>query len=281
MIGFEPINNENNEIDCYQAIIQNGFQYDLVISTIANGLSFCQTMNVIEGFRDMTGMGNKIGYINRRKVTIQVRVFCAQSFQIIANAMQYCWAFEIALDGGNKGSVPYLDFRLRFVLGYEMFNVHLIAAPMYESHTGNNMFALTSKILDVLSPDWKKKLIGVTSDGASNMTGCHVGMVTQIQRLALPGFYRVWCAAHQLDLAVQDRFKSMFNESFVHVIHGITGHLRRQKNLIKIMKATCPRFIDTRWLSMGRLLNWLIDKRRDVQEHFEQKNPPCRPPDEW
>ena len=77
LIGFEPIDNENNEIDCYQAIIQNGFQYDLVISTIANGLSFRQTMNVIEGFRDMTGMGNKIGYISRRKVTIQVRVFCA------------------------------------------------------------------------------------------------------------------------------------------------------------------------------------------------------------
>ena len=70
--------------------------------------------------------------------------------------MQYCWTFAIALDGGSIGSVLYLDFRLRFVLGYEMFNVHLITAPMYESHTGNNMFALTSKILDVLSPNWNK-----------------------------------------------------------------------------------------------------------------------------
>jgi hypothetical protein len=73
----------------------------------------------------------------------------------------------------------------------------------------------------------------------------------------------------------------MFNESFVHIIHGITGHLRQQKNLIQKMKATCPRFIDTRWLSTGRLLDWLIDKRRDLQERFEQKSPPCRPPDEW
>ena len=81
---------------------------------------------------------------------------------------------------GNKASVPYLDFRLRFVLGFELFNMHLIACPMYESHTGDNMFALTGKILDVLCQNWKEKIIGVTTDGASNMTGCHVGLVTQI-----------------------------------------------------------------------------------------------------
>ena len=73
----------------------------------------------------------------------------------------------------------------------------------------------------------------------------------------------------------------MFNETFIHVIQGITGHLRRQKNLIQRMKATCPRFIDSRWLSMGHLLNWLIDKRQEVQRHFDEKNPPCRPPKEW
>ena len=131
---------------------------------------------------------------------------------------------------------------------------------MYESHTGYNMFDLTTKILDVLCPNWKDKIIGATTDGASNMTGCHVGMVTQIQQVAKPGFYCIWCAAHQLDLIVQDRFKSMFDETFVHVIQGITGYLRQQKNLIQRMKATCPRFIDTRWLSMGCVLNWLIDK---------------------
>lgn len=220
----------------------------------------------------MTGLG-KIGNISRRKVTMQVRIYCAESFQIIADALRFYWAFSIALDGGNKASVSYLDFRLRLVLGYELFNIHLIAAPMYASHTGDNMFALCSKILDVLCPNWKEKVIGVTTDGASNMTGRYVEIVTQIQRLANDGFYRIWCAAHQLDLVVQDRFKSMFNETFVHAIQGITGHLRRQKNLIQRMKATCPCFIDSRWLSMGRLLNWLIDKRREVQRHFDEKNP--------
>ena len=119
-----------------------------------------------------------MGNINRQKVTMLVQIFCAESLQRIAEAMKFCWAFAIAIDGGNKASVPYLDIRISFVLGHELFNVHLIACPMYESHTGDNMFDLTTKILDVLCPNWKDKVIGVTTDGASNMTGCHVGMVT-------------------------------------------------------------------------------------------------------
>ena len=51
--------------------------------------------------------------------------------------------------------------------------------------------------------------------------------------------------------------------------------------MIQRMKATCPPFIDSRWLSMGHLLHWLIDKQQDIQGHFFKRNPPCQPPDEW
>ena len=36
-------------------------------------------------------------------------------------------------------------------------------------------------------------------------------------------FYHIWCAAHQLDLIVQERFKSMFYETFVHATQVIEG----------------------------------------------------------
>ena len=57
------------------------------------------------------------------------------------------------------------------------------------------------------------------------MTGCHAGMVTQIQQVAKPGHYCIWNAVHQWDLIVQDRSKSMLDETFVHVIQVITGYL--------------------------------------------------------
>ena len=57
---------------------------------------------------------------------------------------------------------------------------------MYKLHTSENMFDLNTKILDLFCPNWKDMLIGVTTNLASNMTGCHVGMVTQIQQVAKP-----------------------------------------------------------------------------------------------
>jgi hypothetical protein len=151
MIGFEPICDDNHKNNVIGQIYKDTLQYDLLVKTIGNGLSLRQTMNVIEDFQNVTGMGTKIGLL-AGKITLQVRNYCAESFQIIAEAMRYCWAFAIALDGGNRASAPYLDFLLRFVLGYELFKIHLIAAPMNKSHTVNNMFALTKQIIDVLYP---------------------------------------------------------------------------------------------------------------------------------
>lgn len=249
-MGFDPMDDDTESISHYQATIPNYLQFLSIVKFVGAGLSFRQVSHVMGDMKECLGL-HQVGTVSRSKVTRLVRICCAHSFQIISEALKHVWAFSIALDGGNKASVPYLDFRLRFVLHHTLFNIHLCACPMYESHTGDNMTALTCRLLDALCTDWKNKLIAVTTDGASNMTGCHVRMVSQLLRLAKPGFYRVWCAAHQLDLLVQNGLASMFDENFVHVIQGITGHLRRQKNLIAEMRATCPRFINTRWLSMG------------------------------
>ena len=125
------MHNEDDKIQFYWAFVPNSFQYDAVIKTIAKGLSLCQTTDVYEEYQDMTGMTSEMGNINRWKVTMLVWIFCAESLQRIAEAMNFCWAFAIALDGGNKASVPYLDIWIHFVLGHELFNVHLIACPMY------------------------------------------------------------------------------------------------------------------------------------------------------
>ena len=129
------MHNEDDKIQFYWAFVPNSFQYDAVSKTIAKGLSFCQTTDVYEEYQDMTGMTSEMGNINRWKVTMLVWIFCAESLQRIAEAMNFCWAFAIALDEGNKASVPYLDIWIHFVLGHELLIVPLIACPMYESHT--------------------------------------------------------------------------------------------------------------------------------------------------
>ena len=90
------MHNEDDEIQYYQAIVSNSFQYDAVIKTIAKGLSFCQTTDVYEEYWNMTGMTSKMGIINRGEDTMLVPIFCAESLKRISEVIKFCWAFAIA-----------------------------------------------------------------------------------------------------------------------------------------------------------------------------------------
>ena len=147
---------EDMECDCddeisgralYKAVIPNLYQYNHVIEMIACGLSFRQATNVIEKCKLLSN-DTKFGSISRKKVSKYVRIHCAVALQIIKRGLNVVWSFSIALDGGNKAGTPYLDPRLQFVLGATLFNVHLLAIPMFESHTGLNMFNLLKKTMD-------------------------------------------------------------------------------------------------------------------------------------
>ena len=79
----------------------------------------------------------------------------------------------------------------------------------------------------------KIKVLGVTTDGAGNMTGCHRGALTQIQNAILPdGFYCIWCALHQLEIVIQKCVLHYFSDDFYSNLTGLIGYLRRQQNLI-------------------------------------------------
>ena len=202
---FELVSEEETG-ERYETTWTNKLQFDLIVSFVAVGVSFRQAENLLNEAKKQTGLGC-IGSLSVGKVTNVVRLVCALNFQTMSCVMQSVWAFSIAVDGGTKCTVPYLDVRARFCVGRKLFNIHVVALPMYNSHTGQNMTDVIIKFFDAIAPDWKQKLISVSTDGASNMTGRHNGVVSLLDRHCLPesgsGIYRVWCGAHQLDLVVQ------------------------------------------------------------------------------
>jgi hypothetical protein len=111
--------------------------------------------------------------------------------------------------------------------------------------------------------EWNGKLIGVATDGARNMTGRHSGAVTRFSIGTLPGFYCIWYAAHQLDLVSQEVMSCLRDETFCGTLPSCISHLRRQQNLVSSMNTTCPKVASTRWISLGRICNWL-GKHRDT-----------------
>jgi hypothetical protein len=58
--------------------------------------------------------------------------------------------------------------------------LHLVSLPLFNRHTAEILYNLLCKFLDALYPDWRFKLLNVSSDGENTMTGRHVGLVIRI-----------------------------------------------------------------------------------------------------
>ena len=116
---------------------------------------------------------------------------------------------------------------------------------MFDRHTGDYMYKLFNNLFIILDPLWKSKVIGVTTDGAASMTGWHCGVVIRIQNEVLPeGFYRIWCALHQLDILVQKCVTKFFNDDFYGTITGVIEYLQRQQILVQNLISKCPKVAD-------------------------------------
>jgi hypothetical protein len=253
---------------------------NMIVKFVAVGVSFRQARRLYQTVKEETGMG-VLGNITDKEVSNICRTICAINLQSLKELLKDCWAFSIGLDGGNNAGSAYLDIRMRCYYKDNLHNFHLLAIPMRERHTGQYQFDLVVTALDVFAPNWRYQLIGVTSDGASTMTGCIQGTCTRLARECHTTLFRIWCGAHQLDLVMKKAFGRLCNDRFLNVVTGVTGYLRRQQNLMAEMKSMCPTFACTRRISMGKLLKWLTEKRTKLLQYLEQKKPSCIPSNEW
>jgi hypothetical protein len=188
-----------------------------------------------------------------------IKVVCVVNLQHIARHLCRAWAFSSALDSATHQSTSYLDVRFQiFMLAfYNIVNLHAVALPMFNRHIDEVMFQMVVFFLDVLRPDSKVHLLGVSSDGARNMTGRVSSVITRFSNAMhneCP-LIRVWCGAHQLDLVMEHIMDTIVKECFFTVMTGFITHLTRQLNLIADMKTMCPRVVNC-WLSTEKVIKW-------------------------
>ncbi len=266
---------------CYLVSIPNISQMNLVVSFVATGQSFKQTNASFAAVTQHIQCGN-IGAMSQGTVSSTCRKVCAINLQSIKELFKDIWAFSIGFDAANHARSSYLDVRMRCFYRGELHNLHLMAIPMRDRHTGEYQFDLVVALLNILAPKWRHQLIGVTTDGASNMTGRISGTATRLSSEVHSHMFRIWCGAHQLDLVVKKALRNLCGEDFMGVLKGVTSHLRKQQNLIQDMnKDAAKSFVETRWISMGPALKWLTMNEERLLVHFEDKKPACTPPKEF
>jgi hypothetical protein len=127
----------------------------------------------------------KLDACNAYLVVSYARVACALSIEHISQVLCSKWAFDASID---LQQTSWVDVRIRYYLNSAMENLHLITLPFAGRHIGLATFEMFEKLFDVVCPLWKDKLISCSTDGATNMTGRLLGVVTRIQNVVKPNF---------------------------------------------------------------------------------------------
>jgi hypothetical protein len=167
-------------------------------------------------------------------------VVCAINLQHNARHLRRSWFF-IAMDSATHQSTSCLDLRFRvFIPEFtsNIVNLQGCTLPMFDRHACEVMFTMVHTFLNLLCPNWNICLLGVTSDGARNMTGCVAGVLTCLDNAMHDVCHQtgIWCGAHQLlDLMMDDILSNIIKERFFSVMTGFITHFTRQLNLIAEM----------------------------------------------
>ena len=266
----------------YTVLIKNSLRFWLAIDHISVGLSFRQTAAVIEQHRVRTKNPKLVG-LNDHMVSQFARILVGANLQMISDILSapHVFAFSIAGDGSTHFESAYFDIRIRVGVNGFLYNLHLVIVPFFGRHTALNICQLIVKILDVLFPMWRDKLISISTDGENTMTGRHGGLVTLLDKEATNSLLRVWCAAHQMDLVVKQVTKTANDGLFYKKAHALSVYLRAQLNLIADMGGSkCPKDT-TRWVAFGKLIKWNLQHRRRLLEFIEEKRPVQAPEPAW
>ncbi|CAK9217543.1 unnamed protein product [Sphagnum troendelagicum] len=102
------------------------------------------------------------------------------------------------------------------------------------------------------------------------MTGVRKGIVSRIQAVAAKGVIRVWCGAHQLDLALKKALGRL-PEAFLTTLTTMIAYLRRQQKLISEMKSKSPYYITVRWSSLCQVVSWYVKHQEKVKAFLAEK----------
>ena len=265
----------------YLVEVKNATQLSYVQELLSAGLSFSQCAKVVTISREKLGQVSKLGYVSRNDVSAMASITCALSLEMISELMRQAWTFSIGVDASTDSfGNSMLDVRIRIPILDDICNLHLLAIPMYESHSGESMFSLLNNCMTALDENWTSKVIGITTDGAASMTGTRSGLVSRLQSVTSPGLYRIWCGAHQLDLALKKSLKWL-PDGFMDTLNTMISHMRRQQNLIASMKCKSPYYITVRWSSLKQVTAWYLKHKDRVMEYLVEKNVNWRPKDDW
>jgi hypothetical protein len=127
-------------------------------------------------------------------VATYARIACSVVLQKLKDILGASWAFSVTLDASTVESTVFMDVGFGICLAGNIINAHALDFPLRDKHTVEVMFNEHSRLLEALCKNWRVKISSFSTDGDCSMAGSVRGDATRMEKVAKPGFVRVWCA---------------------------------------------------------------------------------------
>ena len=144
--------------------------------------------------------------------------------------------------------------------------------------TSSEIFKTLNNYVQEHDIDWGK-CVGVCTDGAANMIGCHSGATVKIREVANQDLLITHCILHREHLSSKKMSPELNNVikdavKIVNYIRGRALHSRLFEALCDSMGSQHRHLLfhaEVRWLSRGRVLTRLFELREEVEIFLRER----------
>jgi len=180
------------------------------------------------------------------------------------------WVFWVIKDGSTHYNSSFFDMRICINISDILFDLHLVAIPMFERHIVENIFNLIACFLDALSgvtTIWCAKFMFVSTDGKNTMIGCHRGIVIRLEQATEFSVLCIWCVSHHIDIVIKNVATLPQHGQWIEVVYKWCVHLCCQKKFIMDMNGEmCPK--KTNWhVHFDSTLKFYISRWHQIVKH--------------
>eukprot|EP00918_Siedleckia_nematoides_P007565 GHVU01016404.1.p1 GENE.GHVU01016404.1~~GHVU01016404.1.p1 ORF type:complete len:319 (-),score=51.35 GHVU01016404.1:212-1168(-) len=155
----------------------------------------------------------RLDEITSRKVASTIGGVLGRSLTMISAIMMHTGGVAVAVDGASKGmgtTTKVFAIRVRMFVGGETIEIHVASIEM-ETEDSQSLFDAFTALFDALDPNWDRKLMFYTSDGANVVRGMLLGLAGRLQRhCGLVGnpLETFWCVAHRTQLGLKSTLRT-------------------------------------------------------------------------
>ncbi|GMF28792.1 unnamed protein product [Phytophthora lilii] len=271
----------------YVVTVGSKLEFETCVKFVAGGVSFKQAAELYKGMVDGIAGLDQIagGYtpMTEKKVAGLCQVACAVNLQTLRDVLSRdVWAFALVLEYGKCAGSPFLDVRVRFELDGEIHSVHLIGIVIQEVEVGGDSGELVVRYLDLVAPDYKTQLIGVScsNEGGTKVRACSQEIISRLAADCDVPIFGDYCLAFKLNQLMREACRVILTANFMMTFMCLLSRLRGHPSHISNMEK-CPKFVEGSWRSSVKTLEWLVANQVHVLEFIEQHQYAGAPGSEW